>query len=239
MMERRTDDLFAGDEWDRVLPGAAGMDAARLDLIGDWLADRASDGRYRVVIVRGGRIVQEWNHGVDPAQRLGLASAAKSVFSCILGIEIAEGVLASADAKVIDVYPEAMDVPPGEGPKAGRHVFAKDHQITFRQLISNTSGYMKPGEEPGKVFHYQTYGMNILTHAIAKMHGLYDVEDPEGSAGFRVLVDQKLRIPIGAQWGYYAGNFELHPKARKHNGSTSDRAYNGRSCRHRVRHSTT
>jgi hypothetical protein len=64
-----------------------------------------------------------------------LASAAKSIFSCILGIAIADGKLPSADAKIVDYYPEAMDVPEGEGPKPGRYAFEKDRHITFRQLI--------------------------------------------------------------------------------------------------------
>jgi len=174
------------------------------------------DGRHRVVIVRRGRLVAEWNHGVARDAQLRLASATKSIFSCMLGIAVAEGKIASADARVVDYYPEAMDVPPGEGPKDGRHVFDKDRAITFRQLVSNTSGYMKPGEEPGKVFHYQTYGMNILTHAIATAYGLYDIRDPEGSPGLKQLVDEKLRIPIGATWAYYLANFDLQPKARIH-----------------------
>jgi CubicO group peptidase (beta-lactamase class C family) len=143
-----------------------------------------------------------------------LASATKSIFSCILGIVIAEGTIPSADAKLREYYPEAMDVPEGEGPKDGRYVFPANRDITFRHLISNTSGYMKPGERPGKVFHYQTYGMNVLTHAISKIHGLYDTSDPEGSPGLKQLVDDKLRIPIGATWGYYLANFDLHPRAR-------------------------
>ena len=58
--------------------------------------------------------------------------------------------------------------------------------------------------------------MNILTHAISKAYGLYDIGDPEGSPGFKTLVDEKLRIPIGATWGYYLANFDLHPRARIH-----------------------
>jgi CubicO group peptidase (beta-lactamase class C family) len=58
--------------------------------------------------------------------------------------------------------------------------------------------------------------MNILTHAIAKTYGLYDVSDPRGSPGLKVLVDEKIRSPIGANWGYYLANFDLHAKARIH-----------------------
>jgi CubicO group peptidase (beta-lactamase class C family) len=207
---------YPGVEWEPVAAPEAGFDPGKLDGARRWLGERVGDRRYRVVVVRGGRLVAEWNHGVGRDEQLWLASATKSIFSCILGIAIEEGQIASADARVADYYPEAMDVPPGEGPKDGRYVFKKDSDITFRQLISNTSGYMKPGEEPGKVFHYQTYGMNILTHAISKTYGLYDIGDPEGSPGFKTLVDERLRIPIGATWGYYLANFDLHPQARIH-----------------------
>jgi len=203
-------------EWQRVSPDEVDMDPAKLNLAKRWLDENVAERRYRVVIVRGGRLVAEWNHGLERDQHLGLASAAKSIFSCILGIAIDEGKIPSADARIIDYYPEAMDVPEGEGPKPGRYAFEKDRDITFRQLISNTSGYMKPGEEPGKVFHYQTFGMNILAHAIAKTYGLYDIRDPEGSPGLRQLIDEKIRVPIGASWSYYLGNFDLQPKARIH-----------------------
>jgi len=207
---------YPGSEWARISPAEAGLDPDGLGRARRWLDDHVGDGRYRVVIVRRGRVVAEWNYGVGPEEQLWLASATKSIFSCMLGIVIEEGKIPSADARIVDYYPEAMDVPEGEGPKEGRYVFVKDRDITFRQLISNTSGYMKPGEEPGKVFHYQTYGMNILTHAIARIYGLYDIRDPEGSPGFKQLVDEKLRIPIGATWGYYLANFDLHPRARIH-----------------------
>ncbi len=206
--------IYPGAEWARVSPEEAGFETAKLEKAKQWLENYVGDGRYRVVIVRGGRVVAEWNHNLEREAQLWLASATKSIFSSILGIVIAEGKLPSADAKVIDYYPEAFDVPEGTGPKPGRYVFEKDRAITFRQLISNTSGYMKPGEEPGQVFHYQTYGMNILTHAIAKIYGLYDTNDPEGSPGLKQLVEEKLRKPVGATWGYYLANFDLHSEAR-------------------------
>ena len=107
-----------------------------------------------------------------------------------------------------------MDVPEDGGPKPGRYAFEKDRDITFRQLICNVSGYMKPDEEPGKVFHYQTYGMNIITHALAKLHGLYDVDDPDRLPGCGKLLEDKIRDPIGAAWGYEYSNFKLRSAAR-------------------------
>jgi CubicO group peptidase (beta-lactamase class C family) len=205
---------YPHSDWVHVPPAEVGLDPSRLAQAKAWLDEHVGDGTYRVAIVRSGRLAAEWNHGIDCDEKLGLASAAKSVFSCMLAIAIDEGQIASADDRVVNYYPEMMDVPEGEGPKEGRYAFEKDRGITFRQLISNTSGYMKPGEEPGQVFHYQTFGMNVLTHAIAKAYGLYDVADPEGSPGLKVLVDEKLRVPLGASWGYYLMNFDHHPKAR-------------------------
>lgn len=208
--------ICPNSEWERVSPAEAGINAEKLNGAKRWLDEHVGNGSYRVVVVRGGHLVAEWNYDVGRDKQLSLASASKSIYSSILGIAVEEGKLPSVDAKIIDYYPEAMDVPEGEGPKLGRYAFEKDRAITFRQLISNTSGYMKPGEEPGKVFHYQTYGMNILTHAIAKIYGLYDIRDPKGSPGFRQLIDEKIRIPIGATWGYSLTNFKLHSKARIH-----------------------
>jgi CubicO group peptidase (beta-lactamase class C family) len=190
------------------------LDGAGLDRARRWLDDHAGERGYRLVVVRDGRLAYAQHRGIDPDAKLAIASAAKSIYSSVLGIAIAEGKIPSADARVADVYPAMLDVPEGEGPKEGRYAFPKDGAITFRQLISNTSGYMKPGEAPGTVFHYQTYGMNVLTHAVAAAYGLYDVADPEGSPGFQVLIDEKIAQPIGADWRYTLTNFDLHARAR-------------------------
>jgi len=240
---------YPGTKWDYITASEAGFDSEKLKVAKRWLDDRVGNGKYRIVIIRSGRIVSEWNHGLRPKmrfpfllaarsllshnfilngghsvcdssesagrkQQLSLASIAKSIFSCILGIAIEEGKIGSADDKIIDYYPEAFNVQEGEGPKPGRYAFKKDRKITFRQVISNTSGYMKPGEEPGRLFHYQTYAMNILAHAIAKTYGMYNVADPKGSPGLKLLIDEKIRIPIGGGWKNEYVNFNLHSKAR-------------------------
>jgi CubicO group peptidase (beta-lactamase class C family) len=205
---------FPGDAWTRCEPADVGMDAGKLSSARDWLDANASDSGYRVLIVRHGRIAAEWNVGIHADAYRPIASAAKSLYSSVLGAAIAAGKLGSADEKVAAHYPEMMDVPNGRGPKEGRHAFEKDRDITFRQLVSNTSGYMKPGENPGEVFHYQTYGMNILTHSVAKIHGRYDVADPEGSPGFSTLIDEYVSNPIGARLRYTLSNFSLHDEAR-------------------------
>jgi CubicO group peptidase (beta-lactamase class C family) len=199
--------VFPGTQWEEKEPGEVGIAEG-------GLKELSEGTRHRIAIVRNGYLVAEWCEDVEADERLWLASAAKSVYSCVLGIAVAEGKIESADAKVIDYYPEMMDVPEGEGPKPGRFAAEKDREITFRQLICNTSGYMKPGEMPGTVFHYQTFGMNILTHSIAKQYGYYDSDDPEGQPGFGKLMEEKIRDRIGATWTCRYMNFEHPPEAR-------------------------
>jgi CubicO group peptidase (beta-lactamase class C family) len=76
------------------------------------------------------------------------------------------------------------------------------------------SGYMKPREVPDSTFHYQTFGMNVLSHAIAKMYGYYDSKRPEETPGFGRLIKEKIRDPIGGSWTYKYFNFK-HPRRAK------------------------
>lgn len=202
------------ESWLSAEPEELGFDRNRLAEAGRWQSAAAGNTPYRVLIVRHGKLAAEWNFRVDPLEKARQASASKSTFSCVLGIAIQEGVIRSADDRIVDYYPEMMDVAPGQGPKEGRHAFPENEGITFRQLIGNTSGYMKPGEAPGKVFHYQTFGMNILTHAVASAYSLYKTSDPERGAGFGTLTEWKLRDPIGGTWSWEYRNFQLPSQAR-------------------------
>ena len=207
---------FPTTTWDTATPEAAGFDPNRLDAAKTWLDKRVADRGYRCALVKGGRLVAEWNHNINPAEKRGTASTWKSMLSNALGIAVAGGKLPSVDAKVYDYWPDFMDVPEGTGPKDGRYAFAKDRHLTFRHLTSNTSGYMKPGEEPGTVFHYQSWGKNVLSHALAHLYGYYDSADPERSKGCMQLFRDKLADPIGAAWAYSSDAMDLHPQARQH-----------------------
>jgi CubicO group peptidase (beta-lactamase class C family) len=163
------------------------------------------------VVIRRGGIAAEWNQGLPPTQRIRMRSATKSVFATLVGIALAEGVLKSVDQRLVELFPEALDVPPGTGPKPGQYAMPKDRAITLRQLLSHTSGYLKPDEEPGRVFHYQTYAMVAVAHVLARAYGLHrDDQYPDLSS----LIESRLARPIGANWGYYQDGFEFPPPAR-------------------------
>ena len=206
---------FPTDEWQRTAAEAVGMDQVKLDEARASLESVLDDdATYRVAIVRNGRRVAEWTRGIESSEKIHIASANKSILSSMLGIAIEEGKVGSAEDLATDYYPELMDVPEGSGPKDGRWAFEPNRGITLRHLITNTSGYMKPDENPGDVFNYQTNGMCVLSHCIEKAYGLYDVSDPEGSAKIGPLYKEKIADRIGVDWGYVSSSQKMHPDAR-------------------------
>lgn len=213
-MQQNISPVFPGKTWDYVKPETVQVASKKLDLSKEWFADNLKNENYRFLVIRHGKIILEENKGIPQSEKLAIASAAKSIYSSVFGIILLEKSFLSPDSKVYEYFPEMMEVKEGEGPKPGRYAFEKDRGITFRQLIGNTSGYMKPGEEPGKVFHYQTFGMNIFTHVLAKIYGYYDVDNPEKSPGFQQLIKEKIADQVGIEWDYEFKNFD-HPEEAK------------------------
>jgi len=214
MTQNDTKRVWPGKNWEEADPEELGFDRTKLAKAGRFQAETSVDQPYRILITRHGKIAAEWIFRSDPIAEAHQASASKSTFSSVLGIAIQEGVIRSENDRVADYYPEMLDVAPGEGPKEGRYSFPENEGITFKQLIGNTSGYMKPGETPGKVFNYQTFGMNILTHAIASAYSLYKTSKPEQGAGFGTLTEWKIRNIIDGSWSWKYGNFDMHAKAK-------------------------
>ena len=56
--------------------------------------------------------------------------------------------------------------------------------------------------------------VNIFTHAMAKIYGNYDVNDPEGTPGCGRALEEKLRDPVGGAWSHSHSNFDLWPSAK-------------------------
>jgi len=207
--------VFPGADWKISEPESLGFDPDRLAEVGTWQAEHAGKSPYRLLIIRHGQIAAEWcGGGITPIDMQRQGSASKSTYSTVLGIAITEGVIGSSNDLVSAYYPEFLNISPGEGPKENHYAFPENAGITFRQLIGNMSGYMKPGEVPGKTFNYQTFGMNVLTHAVAAAYSMYRSSAPELGAGFGRLTERKLRNVIDGTWKWSYSNFDLKPKAK-------------------------
>lgn len=207
--------VFPRAEWERCVPEAAGMDAAAIQTAREWTLKQADAASHSAVIIRYGRLVAEWYQGTTPEQQHPMASVCKSVFCSMLGIALAEGKIRSLDDRLVDYYPEFLECGGDCGANQKQYVTEKDRAVTFRQIAAQISGYMEPGEPPGQIFHYQTFGMATMMHAIAKQYGFYDACNPASSPGDGELIAQKLRDPIGGTWRWRYMNFQFPPQAKR------------------------
>ena len=72
---------FPRKEWNFSKPNEVGINQDKLDKARKFQLEQAGNRPYRILIVRYGKIVAEWNSGIDPAKKAAQASASKSTFS--------------------------------------------------------------------------------------------------------------------------------------------------------------
>ena len=101
---------FPGKDWQVSEPDEAGIDRTRLCKAERFQLEQSGSRPYRILIARHGKILAEWNFGVEPKKKALQASASKSTFSSVLGIAIEEGVISSENDRVVDYYPEMLEV---------------------------------------------------------------------------------------------------------------------------------
>lgn len=135
--------VFPGVTWASTRPAEAGLDAAGLDVLRDYLGGRGC-------IVRHGRVVYSWG---DQSRRADVASACKPVIAHFLFKAVEDGRLSSLDDRVADRAPCLKQLNPELG--------FKDRLITFRHMATQTSCY-GVNEPPGTAFDYNDWQMALL-----------------------------------------------------------------------------
>ena len=111
-----------GRAWPTTTPAAAGFSAARLDRLAREA--RAADSSC-LVVVRGGRLVKQWNWGTPRRTPREVFSVTKSVASALVGIAVRDGDL-RLDDRVSRYLPSWRGTP--------------SSRVTVQQLLSNDSG---------------------------------------------------------------------------------------------------
>ncbi len=94
------------DGWQTATPAAAGMDPTTLDQARTY-AFAANQHTQGVVVVRGGKLVQEWYApGEGPDSWAASWSVGKSFASAMIGIAISQGKIPSVDEPLSTYFPE-------------------------------------------------------------------------------------------------------------------------------------
>ena len=166
-------------------PEAEGLDPA---LVAELYRDAQALPRlYSVLVVRNGKLVAEkyFNDGGIDTSTL-IQSAAKSIYSALVGLAHREGCLPDLDARIMDFFPE----------RAGKVSDPRKFEITIRQLLEMRSGL--PWEEtdptlwdlliegehlapltdfplvadPGAAFNYSNFSTDLLGVIIARACGM-------------------------------------------------------------------
>jgi len=171
-----TDDaaVFPGKEWAISTPEEQGMDSARLARLVESVGTAHYDS---LTIVRHGRIVVDAYYAPYLAGiSHDLRSVTKSVTGTLTAIEIAHGLLDSADQKVLDLFPDKPVANIDDNKKA----------ITVQNLLDMTSGlaWTEKNYTPDET-----------------VMRMYEAPDP---AGF--VLDQPMAAAPGTQFVYDSGN---------------------------------
>ena len=122
---------FPTTSWRRADPDAAGMQASRLEALGESIAGGGAPGVNALIIVRHGYLVTErYFNGTQPAASKTVQSVTKSVTSLLAGIAVDKGFLA-ADTRILTLLPEYDEIAATD---------ARKRDITLRHLLAMRSG---------------------------------------------------------------------------------------------------
>ena len=92
-----------------------------------------------ILLLHKGKLVYEnYAEGWDRDPPHYMASVTKSVTSALVGIAIGDGLIRGVDQKVLDFFPEAVDLPGWEESK---------RDMTIEHLLTMTSGILSESEE--------------------------------------------------------------------------------------------
>ncbi|MED5550369.1 MAG: serine hydrolase [Pseudomonadota bacterium] len=175
--------LAREDGWQTATPQAHGLDPAPLDAMVAEIRSEADIGISAVLLVHRGELVHETYFGEwGPDDLHNMRSASKTVTSALVGIAIDHGFIPSAEATVLDYFPEY------EGEIANWDEAKRD--ITLAHILTMTSGVrgnedaMYPTDDwikfyfdqplahpPGEVFSYATSGVVTLGNVITRASG--------------------------------------------------------------------
>ncbi|MCC5842669.1 MAG: serine hydrolase [Verrucomicrobia bacterium] len=150
--------VYPQEHWEWKTPESVGFSAEKLDAFAESAGGTG-------LVVHGGKLIFEWG---DTTFSNDIASASKFVYTFLTLLAIEEGLIESLDDPVINWAPELQDLNADLG--------FKDRDITFRQLLNQTSGYGLT-EPPGERFAYNDHATGFLAWLL--FYRVYGLEPPQ------------------------------------------------------------
>jgi len=173
----------ADGDWRVSTPQSHGLDPAPLLAMTELIGSEPEIGISSVLLVHRGELIHETYFGEWGADDLHtMRSAAKAVTSALVGIAIQQGFIASADATVLDYFPEY------EGEidhwDEAKRAITVEHILTMTSGVRGNEDAMYPTDDwikfyfdqplanpPGESFSYATSGVVVLGDVITRASG--------------------------------------------------------------------
>ncbi len=150
--------IWPGEHWSWKTPESAGYASEKL-------AEFSGKAGGSGCLVHGGEMIHAWGE-ID--SRRNTASSSKPIYAFLVFKAIETGRLDTLDDRVVNWAPELHGLNPD--------LDHPDREITFRHLLSQTSGYGLE-EEPGEAFAYNDYATGLLVWTL--FHRVYG-QTPRG-----------------------------------------------------------
>jgi len=165
--------------WRASTPEERALDAAAFEDADRRVAAQLTDIQS-VVIVLGGRVVDEYHRDGNPDALRDTRSVAKSALAALVGVAIRKGRIASLDQPVLDLVPDWAPL----------NADARTRSITLRHLLAMTAGFevddpsgtaaaLPPARAwarrlrtaPGEAFAYDNSIVTLVAAVVEKANG--------------------------------------------------------------------
>ena len=208
-------------QWKISSPGEQGLDSAKLTELVDLIREGERYPRIQsLLIVRHGCLVAEEYFNKWKGDRLHiLQSVTKSFTSAMIGMAIAQGKIKGVDEKVLDFFPDMVDIANMDERKAsirlkdlltmrgGTDYHENGQDSPHHQLNRTPTGWDKfyldrpMVSDPGKNFNYDSGGVILLSAMLKNRTGLHA----------DIYAEKTLFKSLGIEKKFWVRNQEGHP----------------------------
>jgi CubicO group peptidase (beta-lactamase class C family) len=179
-------DYWPTEGWQSSTPEAQGMDSAQLANMLEDIASKETN-IYSVLVIRNGYLVTEaYFHPYTRDTKMHIQSVTKSVISILVGRAISDGLIKSADEKLVDFYQNRVFENQNQEKDAIllKHLLSMSSGLACSEILSSgpqmeqSSGWVQfvldssLANKPGKVFGYCNGNAHLLSAILEKGTGM-------------------------------------------------------------------